>query len=149
VTTKEGAKVEEMKTTPTLKGSTYPTGRGGVGNMARLDPERPEEARQAQDVDVPPILLPEGQNRTGRGKSRLVQTLHGSWLTLFIKGGIANIYTPSNQEIEKARLHNERIRRESFNKKDASLKQKIVNKAKEKLPISNRSPSRELGELSE
>lgn len=69
VTTKEGAKVEEMKTTPTLKGSTYPTGRGGVGNMARLDPERPEEARQAQDVDVPPILLPEGQNRTGRGKS--------------------------------------------------------------------------------
>ena len=78
-----------------------------------------------------------------------MQALHGSWLTLFIEGGIANIYTPSNQEIEKARLHNERIRRESFNKKDASLKQKIVNKAKEKLPISNRSPSRELGELSE
>jgi hypothetical protein len=36
--------------------------------MVKLDPEDPDEARQAQDVDLPPIPLPEGQNRTGRGK---------------------------------------------------------------------------------
>ena len=68
----------------------------------------------------------------------------GPVANVLISGGLANIYTPSNQEIEKARLHNERIRRESFNKKDASLKQRIVDKAKEKLP--HRSPSRELSE---
>jgi hypothetical protein len=68
VTSKEGATAEGFKTTPTLKSATYTTGRGGSGNMAKLDPDHPDEARQAQDVDVPPILLPEGQNRTGRGK---------------------------------------------------------------------------------
>jgi hypothetical protein len=59
------------------------------------------------------------------------------------EGGIANVYTPSNEEVEKARMHNERVRRESFNK-DSSLKRKIVEKAKEKLP--GKSPSRERSE---
>lgn len=68
----------------------------------------------------------------------------GLWLTFCIQGGKANVYTPSNEEVEKARMHNERIRRESFNKKDASLKRKIVEKAKEKLP--GKSPSREPSE---
>lgn len=90
--------------------------------MAKNDRENPDEARQAQDLDVPTILLPEGQNRTGRG-------------------GAANVYKPSDQQVKNARLHNERVRRESFNKKDQSLKQKIVEKARDKLP--GKSPSRE------
>ncbi|KAF2098768.1 hypothetical protein NA57DRAFT_76007 [Rhizodiscina lignyota] len=39
--------------TPTLKQSTYTTGRGGTGNMARNDPDHPEIARAAQDVEAP------------------------------------------------------------------------------------------------
>ncbi len=35
--------------------------------MAKLDPNRPEEARRSQDVDVPGITLPEGTYHTGRG----------------------------------------------------------------------------------
>ena len=67
VTTKD-AKSPAVKpqTTPTLKTSHYTTGRGGTGNMARLD--TPEEARRAQDVDVPGITIPEGVHHTGRGK---------------------------------------------------------------------------------
>lgn len=53
-------------TTPTLKSKMYTTGRGGTGNMARNDDV--EEARIAQDVDVPGITLPEGPTHTGRGK---------------------------------------------------------------------------------
>jgi hypothetical protein len=40
--------------TPTLKSNTYTTGRGGQGNMALNDPERPEVARAAQDVEAHP-----------------------------------------------------------------------------------------------
>jgi Protein of unknown function (DUF3602) len=68
VTSKEGVMVEEQKKTPTLKSEKYTAARGGAGNIVKSDPDNPVEARKAQDVDVPPILLPEGQNRTGRGK---------------------------------------------------------------------------------
>ena len=65
-----------------------------------------------------------------------------SWLVADdSQGGIANVYTPSNEEVEKARLRNERFRRESFNKKDASRERMVVEKAKEALP--GKSPSRE------
>lgn len=52
-------------TTPTLKSKMYTTGRGGTGNMARND--FGDEARTAQDVDVPGITLPENTHHTGRG----------------------------------------------------------------------------------
>lgn len=35
--------------------------------MAKNDFEHPEEARRAQDLDVPGITLPEGTHHTGRG----------------------------------------------------------------------------------
>lgn len=35
--------------------------------MAHNNPENPEEARRAQDVDIPGIILPEGSHHTGRG----------------------------------------------------------------------------------
>ncbi|KAI5853318.1 hypothetical protein BZA05DRAFT_418134 [Tricharina praecox] len=42
---------------PTLKSAVYTTGRGGTGNMAINDPNHPENARIAQDVEgVPPVL---------------------------------------------------------------------------------------------
>jgi hypothetical protein len=58
--------------TPTLKNSTYTTGRGGSGNMARNDPANPEKARAAQDVEAPAVALQrrlsnEGSFHTGRG----------------------------------------------------------------------------------
>ncbi|CBX90303.1 hypothetical protein IAQ61_001799 [Plenodomus lingam] len=53
--------------TPTLKSKAYTTGRGGTGNMAVNDPERPDLARAAQDVDAPPPPEPQGPTHYGRG----------------------------------------------------------------------------------
>lgn len=54
--------------TPTLKSNTYTTGRGGTGNMAQNDPQQPEIARAAQDVDGPAHAIdPKGPIRYGRG----------------------------------------------------------------------------------
>lgn len=58
-------KAEDL-VTPTLKSNTYTTGRGGSGNMAKNDPEHPEVARAAQDVDGTP-REPEGPKHYGRG----------------------------------------------------------------------------------
>jgi len=54
-------------TTPTLKGQNYSTGRGGQGNMAKNDLEKPEIARERQDVEAPPMKLNEGPYHVGRG----------------------------------------------------------------------------------
>lgn len=59
--------------TPTLKTAKYTTGRGGIGNMAKNDPERPQLAREAQDVD-PPLsaqMKKVGQFHTGIGMTRI------------------------------------------------------------------------------
>lgn len=53
--------------TPTLKSEHYTTGRGGSGNMAKNDPNRPEVARAAQDVEAPAHREPEGRHHYGRG----------------------------------------------------------------------------------
>jgi hypothetical protein len=83
--------------------------------MAKND--NAEEARVAQDVDVPGITLPEGPHHTGRG-------------------GAANTYTPSDSEKLEAHEHNKQVRRESFNKSHsrerASVKA-LAEKAKEAL----------------
>ncbi|KEF53764.1 uncharacterized protein A1O9_10165 [Exophiala aquamarina CBS 119918] len=94
-TKKEKVPSPNVETTPTLKSKMYTTGRGGTGNMAKNDPERPEEARRAQDVDIPGLTLPEGSHHTGRG-------------------GAANKYTPSEIEQQQARMNNEKVRSESF-----------------------------------
>jgi hypothetical protein len=52
--------------TPILKSQIYTTGRGGSGNMTKNDD--PEQARIAQDLDVPPQRLSEGPVHTGRGE---------------------------------------------------------------------------------
>ncbi|KAK5064258.1 hypothetical protein LTR84_000091 [Exophiala bonariae] len=95
VTTKDKVGSPKTETTPTLKSKIYTTGRGGTGNMARNDPQNPEEARRAQDVDVPGLTLPEHSHHTGRG-------------------GAANTYTPSELEQREARANNEKVRSESF-----------------------------------
>ncbi|EOD45695.1 uncharacterized protein LTHEOB_2821 [Neofusicoccum parvum] len=57
--------------TPTIKSALYTTGRGGSGNMARNDPEHPEIARAAQDVEAPPGAVRDhheaGPKHFGRG----------------------------------------------------------------------------------
>lgn len=68
VTSKPRSPALEPQTTPTLKSHMYTTGRGGTGNMAKND--NAEEARRAQDVDVPGIIMPEGTHHTGRGNAR-------------------------------------------------------------------------------
>lgn len=65
--TPQPATPAEPMTTPTLKSKMYTTGRGGTGNMAKND--FGDEARTAQDVDVPGITLPEHTHHTGRGPS--------------------------------------------------------------------------------
>ncbi|KAF1945444.1 hypothetical protein EJ02DRAFT_419435 [Clathrospora elynae] len=53
--------------TPTLKSNTYTTGRGGTGNMAHNNPQHPELARLAQDVDNIAHSEPQGPKHYGRG----------------------------------------------------------------------------------
>ncbi|KIW17455.1 hypothetical protein PV08_04649 [Exophiala spinifera] len=121
VTSKPRSPALEPQTTPTLKSQMYTTGRGGTGNMAKND--NPEEARRAQDVDVPGIIMPEGTHHTGRG-------------------GEGNLYKPTEEEQRKARAHNEKVRTESFNRdgsKDRghirALADKAKDKAREALPV--------------
>lgn len=78
--------------TPTIKQDVYTTGRGGSGNMVHNDPERPELARESQDVEAPPVRIQEGAHHTGRG-------------------GAANQYIPTPEEERKAREEEEQLRR--------------------------------------
>ncbi|KAL4776928.1 hypothetical protein BDW60DRAFT_203028 [Aspergillus nidulans var. acristatus] len=78
--------------TPTIKQEVFTTGRGGSGNMMHNDPDRPELARESQDVEAPPIRVQEAPHHTGRG-------------------GAANQYIPSAEEEKKAREEEEQLRR--------------------------------------
>ncbi|KAL4782530.1 hypothetical protein BJX76DRAFT_289321 [Aspergillus varians] len=78
--------------TPTIKQEVYTTGRGGSGNMMHNDPDRPELARESQDVETPPVRVQEAAHHTGRG-------------------GAANQYIPSVEEEKKAREEEEQLRR--------------------------------------
>jgi len=103
------------KSTVTLKSKKYTTGRGGTGNIAKNTSA--EEARRAQDVDIPAFTLPEGTVHWGRG-------------------GEGNIYTPTEGEQRQAREHNERVRRESFQRnasKDRTAIRALADKAKDTL----------------
>ncbi|TVY88100.1 hypothetical protein LAWI1_G005888 [Lachnellula willkommii] len=71
--------------TPTLKSQVYTTGRGGSGNMAKNDD--PEEARRAQDVVGHPRRESTSETHVGRG-------------------GAANVFKPSPEEIAKAKTGN-------------------------------------------
>jgi len=62
--------------TPTIKSEKYTTGRGGSGNIAINDKNRPEVARKAQDVDTPPPTKPEGHFHIGRGGAANVASLN-------------------------------------------------------------------------
>lgn len=53
--------------TPTIKQEVYTTGRGGSGNMVHNDPDRPEIARESQDVESPPLRAQQIPHHTGRG----------------------------------------------------------------------------------
>jgi len=71
--------------TPTLKGDVYTTGRGGSGNMARNSD--PEAARRAQDVGGHPRRESTHSTHVGRG-------------------GAANVFRPSQAEVEAAKREN-------------------------------------------
>lgn len=110
VTTKDdkAPRVPPESTTPTLKSKNYTTGRGGTGNIVKN--ENPENARKAQDMDVPGIVLPENEYHTGRG-------------------GEGNRVKPSEEEVAAARENNEKVRSASFTKDRSGLKG-IADKAK-------------------
>ncbi|KAJ5989608.1 hypothetical protein N7481_004818 [Penicillium waksmanii] len=76
--------------TPTIKQEVYTTGRGGSGNMAHNDPDRPEIARESQDVESPPLRAQQMPHHTGRG-------------------GAANAYIPTMEEEERARKEHEQV----------------------------------------
>jgi len=71
--------------TPTLKGEVYTTGRGGSGNMAKNND--PEAARRAQDVVGHPRRESTNSTHVGRG-------------------GAANVFRPSAEEIANAKKDN-------------------------------------------
>jgi len=71
--------------TPTLKSEVYTTGRGGSGNMAKNND--PEAARRAQDVVATPRRESTNSTHVGRG-------------------GAANVFRPSAEEIAKAKEDN-------------------------------------------
>jgi hypothetical protein len=99
--------------------------------------ESAEEARRAQDVDVPGITLPEGSHHTGRGMHEGQQNGKNCTDSCFLAtGGAANTYTPSETEQLQAREHNEQVRRESFKRtgsKDRGQIRALADKAKETL----------------
>lgn len=103
--------------------------------MARND--NAEEARVAQDVDIPGITLPEGPHHTGRGTYRWPAACCQLPVTdSTITGGAANTYTPDDSEKLKAHEHNQQVRRESFNKsqsKERAGVKALAEKAKDAL----------------
>ncbi|KAK5341276.1 hypothetical protein LTR98_002068 [Exophiala xenobiotica] len=113
VTSKPISPALKPQTTPTLKSSVYTTGRGGTGNMAKND--NPEEARRAQDVDVPGVMLPEGSHHIGRG-------------------GEGNLYKLTEEQQRQVRAHNEKVRTDSFHRDSSHDRSKIralADKAKD------------------
>ncbi|KAJ5167658.1 uncharacterized protein N7482_003252 [Penicillium canariense] len=85
--------------TPTIKQEVYTTGRGGSGNMVQNDPERPEIARESQDVESPPLRAAQYPHHTGRG-------------------GAANAYIPTPEEEENARKQEAELVRVRTQSKD-------------------------------
>jgi hypothetical protein len=61
--------------TPTIKQEIYTTGRGGSGNMVQNDPERPEIARESQDVELPPLRAEQYPHHTGRGMRWIISSV--------------------------------------------------------------------------
>ncbi|KAJ6116054.1 hypothetical protein N7523_006471 [Penicillium sp. IBT 18751x] len=84
ITRQQSATTPTDLVTPTIKQDVYTTGRGGQGNMVHNDPDRPEIARERQDVDSPPLRAEQYPHHTGRG-------------------GVANAYIPTAEEEERAR----------------------------------------------
>jgi len=80
---------------PPIKSSTYTTGRGGTGNMAKNNPNHPELARKLQDVGPDIYHVSEGESHFGRG-------------------GAANTIKMSAEEIAGARAENARLEREAL-----------------------------------
>ncbi|KAJ5323186.1 hypothetical protein N7452_011475 [Penicillium brevicompactum] len=52
ITRQQSAPTPKDLVTPTIKQEVYTTGRGGSGNMVHNDPDRPDLARESQDVEV-------------------------------------------------------------------------------------------------
>ncbi|TVY82633.1 hypothetical protein LSUE1_G002840 [Lachnellula suecica] len=97
--------------TPTLKGQIYTTGRGGSGNMAKNDD--PEAARRAQDVVGHPRRESTSSTHVGRG-------------------GAANIFKPSADDIAKAKSDNAKWESAiGDEEKDVKKPQGLADKGKE------------------
>ncbi|OQE89368.1 hypothetical protein PENNAL_c0014G10769 [Penicillium nalgiovense] len=82
ITRQHSAPTPKDLVTPTIKQEVYTTGRGGSGNMMHNDPERPQLARELQDVESPPLRAQQIPHHTGRG-------------------GAANAYIPTPEEEER------------------------------------------------
>ncbi|KAJ6179736.1 hypothetical protein N7519_010197 [Penicillium mononematosum] len=82
ITRQQSAPTPKDLVTPTIKQEVFTTGRGGSGNMMHNDPERPQIARESQDVESPPLRAQQIPHHTGRG-------------------GAANAYIPTPEEEER------------------------------------------------
>lgn len=78
--------------------------------MVQYDPERPEIARELQDVESPPQRVEEAPHHTGRGRFCLLLRLRVDGmveLTGGCLGGAANAYVPSPEEEKRVREREE------------------------------------------
>ncbi|CAG8079339.1 unnamed protein product [Penicillium salamii] len=82
ITRQQSAPSPKDLVTPTIKQEVYTTGRGGSGNMVQNNLDRPEIARESQDVESPPLRAQQIPHHTGRG-------------------GVANAYIPTPEEEEQ------------------------------------------------
>jgi hypothetical protein len=86
--TEDNSKGEDPMSLPHLTGSVYTTGRGGTGNMAQNDPNHPEYARLAQDVE---LNFPRPSS----------SDIHGG------RGGAGNVFPPTEEDLKAAKIRAE------------------------------------------
>jgi len=98
--------------TPTLKSDVYTTGRGGSGNMAHNSD--PRVARRAQDVEA---SLPRPESAS--------HDVHVG------RGGAANVFKPTPEEIEKAKRENEQYESVIAEGRGVSHERGLADKGKE------------------
>jgi hypothetical protein len=110
--------------TPTIKQEVYTTGRGGSGNMAHNDPDRPEIARESQDVESPPLRAQQLPHHTGRGMICLPSyqqshTKRLDWLGLACVG-LACIDTDDSSQAARRMLISPQWRRKNGRERSRS-----------------------------
>ena len=97
--------------TPNIKNPIYTTGRGGLGNLAKADPQNPQQARESQDVAPAERGFSQSATFVGRGRSSEAEIIvtRDEMLMIFGRlGGAANVVKPSEDQAQLAKEEKDR-----------------------------------------